>query len=152
MLSGGCNPAMTSAYMAVKAAVFGIRCAVCCEIYHQQCNSASGLVTNSASACLSTIIAPDVWTFLRLINPSQCEKNIKNIWSYSLQPCVFFIGSNWGCWLYEATANCCICPNGLGRGHLEHGRAPRLSLCHLPLCPPDTLLFKQTLNNDCPGL
>ena len=47
---------MTSAHMMVEVDVFS--CPVRFTTF------ASGLVTNSASACLSTIIAPDVWAFL----------------------------------------------------------------------------------------
>lgn len=100
---------------------------------------------NSASVCLGTIIAPDVWTSLPA-EKAEISFSEENIRTYSLAHYAFFIGSkNTGWWLYEAMRNCIICPNGLVRGHLEHGRAPRLSLCHLSLCTFDTLLFEQNV-------
>lgn len=63
MSSGGCKSV-------VEAEEF--LCTVCCDIYHQQCKSASGLATKSASACFGTIIAPDVCISL------QAEKACKS--------------------------------------------------------------------------
>lgn len=52
----------------------------------------------------------------------------------------------------KAVVPAVFCSNGLGLGYLDRGRAPRLSLCHLPLCTSDTFLFKQNLYNDRPSL
>lgn len=52
----GHGPVRTSAHTTVEAEPFS---------YPVRFTTlAPGLVTNSASACLSTIIAPDVWAFL----------------------------------------------------------------------------------------
>jgi len=121
------------------------------EIYHQQPRALSQTL---AGPFLDTMTASDFWTFIllhegKLINLLQCEKRLKTYISTSSSLLVLY-WVRWRLLTIRSQRNCCIYPNGLGRGHLEYGRAPRLSLCHLPLCRTDTLLFKQSLNND-PG-